>query len=44
MYDRAQAAGASRVYWLTKSDNTTARILYDKVATESGFIQYRKVF
>ncbi len=32
---------AQRVYWLTKEDNTTARLLYDKVASHTGFIQYR---
>ena len=40
----ARAAGASRVYWLTKEDNTTARALYDQLAERSGFIQYRKLF
>ena len=40
----ARAAGASRVYWLTKEDNATARKLYDRVAERSGFIQYRKLF
>jgi GNAT superfamily N-acetyltransferase len=40
----ARAAGASRVYWLTKEDNTTARKLYDRLAERSGFIQYRKLF
>ena len=38
------AAGASRLYWLTKEDNRTARALYDKLAERSGFIQYRKLF
>lgn len=42
--EAAQAAGASRVYWLTKEDNTAARALYDQVAERSGFIQYRKLF
>ena len=37
----AEAAGASRVYWLTAEDNP-ARALYDKVARTSGFIQYRR--
>jgi GNAT superfamily N-acetyltransferase len=40
----ARAHGASRVYWLTKEDNHTARALYDKLADRSGFIQYRKLF
>ena len=43
VYERAQAANASRVYWLTQSSNTQARILYDRVADNLGFIQYRKV-
>ncbi len=42
--NEARAAGASRVYWLTKEDNATARALYDQVAERSGFIQYRKLF
>ena len=41
VYEKAQAAGASRVYWLTHETNTAARALYDKVASRSGFIQYR---
>jgi GNAT superfamily N-acetyltransferase len=40
----ARSAGASRVYWLTKEDNTNARALYDRLAERSGFIQYRKLF
>jgi GNAT superfamily N-acetyltransferase len=43
VYRKAESAGASRVYWLTQSDNTQARALYDKVADNLGFIQYRKV-
>ena len=39
---RAQAAGASRVYWHAQENNATARALYDKVATLTGFLQYRK--
>ena len=41
--DRARAAGASRVYWLTHETNATARSLYDQVADRSGFIQYRRI-
>jgi GNAT superfamily N-acetyltransferase len=40
----ARAHGASRVHWLTKDDNHSARVLYDKLAERSGFIQYRKLF
>jgi GNAT superfamily N-acetyltransferase len=42
VYERARAAGASRVYWLTHEANATARRLYDAVADNAGFIQYRK--
>jgi GNAT superfamily N-acetyltransferase len=41
---QARAAAASRIHWLTKEDNATARALYDRVAERSGFIQYRKLF
>jgi GNAT superfamily N-acetyltransferase len=43
VYAKAEAANASRVYWLTHSSNAQARTLYDKVADNLGFIQYRKV-
>lgn len=43
VYERAKAAGASRVHWLTQEDNATARLLYDRIADRSGFIQYRKI-
>jgi ribosomal protein S18 acetylase RimI-like enzyme len=39
----AEAAGASRLYWLTHETNTGAMKLYDKVAEKSGFVQYRVV-
>jgi len=44
VYEKARAAGASRVYWLTHETNAQARILYDQVADRPGFIQYRKIF
>ena len=44
VYDKAKAAGASRVHWLTHETNAQARILYDQVAERPGFIQYRKIF
>jgi GNAT superfamily N-acetyltransferase len=43
VYTRSDERGATRVYWLTKEDNATARLLYDKVAKYAGFIQYRRV-
>jgi len=39
---KARAAGAPRIYWMTQADNHTARLLYDKVADNTGFIIYRK--
>ena len=44
VYDRAQAAGSPRVYWLTHETNAVARRLYDKMAENSGFLVYRKLF
>ena len=41
VYERAEAAGASLVYWLTQETNATARALYDTIADRPGFIQYR---
>jgi GNAT superfamily N-acetyltransferase len=43
VYDAATAAKCSRVYWLTHESNAEARLLYDRVADRSGFIQYRKI-
>ncbi|PUA36522.1 GNAT family N-acetyltransferase [Paenibacillus elgii] len=36
----AREHNASRFYWQTRQDNTTARLLYDKVANHKGFIRY----
>ena len=44
VYQRARAAGSPRVYWLTHETNATARRLYDRIAENSGFIVYRKLF
>lgn len=43
VYGVAKAAGAERVHWLTKTSNETARLLYDRIARETGFIQYAQV-
>ena len=40
VYDKARAAGSSRVYWQTHADNAAGRALYDKVARHLGFIVY----
>ncbi len=43
VYEKAQAHGAARVYWLTHETNDVAIKLYEKVADKSGFIQFRKI-
>lgn len=39
--DWARTRGCARVYWHTQASNSTARYLYDQVAENRGFIQYR---
>ena len=41
VYAHAQACGANRVHWLTQEDNAQARRLYERIASPTGFIQYR---
>ena len=36
----ARRRSCARLYWTTQESNATARILYDKVATYTGFIRY----
>jgi GNAT superfamily N-acetyltransferase len=36
----ARTRGCARVYWQTHETNETAMLLYDKVATKSGFLVY----
>ncbi|WP_127819175.1 GNAT family N-acetyltransferase [Microbacterium sp. CPCC 204701] len=38
--DWARAHGSAKVYWLTHETNSTARALYDRVATHTGFVHY----
>ena len=40
---QARTAGAPRLYWHTHETNATARLLYDRLAEQSGFIVYRKM-
>jgi GNAT superfamily N-acetyltransferase len=42
VYKRADELKLSRVYWLTHETNYAGRALYDKVAKNLGFIQYRR--
>ncbi|SDH12475.1 GNAT family N-acetyltransferase [Microbacterium pygmaeum] len=36
----AHQHGCAKVYWLTQEHNRTARRLYDRVATDTGFVHY----
>ncbi len=42
VYTAADAAGTPRVYWLTQEFNTGARQLYDRIASVTPFIVYRR--
>jgi len=42
VYKEADKRGATRTYWATKEDNRQARRLYERVATLSPFVQYRR--
>ena len=42
VYQYANRAHCSRVYWHTHETNAVAMRLYDKVAVKSGFVMYRK--
>ena len=42
VYNEADARGLSRVYWHTETGNRTARQLYDRLASLSDFVQYRR--
>jgi len=44
VYTQARELNASRVWWLTHESNTNAMALYDQIADQSGFVQYRKIF
>ena len=43
VYADATARGCSRVHWLTHETNREAMLLYDRIATRPGFVQYRKL-
>ena len=40
VYAAADAAGCPSVYWMTQDFNTTARQLYDRIASVTPFIKY----
>ena len=42
VYAAADDHGAATVYWMTQDFNTTARQLYDRIATLTPFIKYQR--
>ena len=42
LYDLADKNGTPSVYWLTQDFNKTARLLYDRIATQTPFIKYQR--
>ena len=42
VYAEADKRGCTRTYWATQEFNYRARGLYDKLATKSPFLQYRR--
>ncbi len=44
VYGEARRRKFDRVYWLTHEKNREARLLYDKLASFDGFVQYRRRF
>lgn len=42
VYKAADDNGTPTVYWLTQDFNTTARQLYDRIATVTPFIKYNR--
>jgi GNAT superfamily N-acetyltransferase len=42
VYKEADARQCTRTYWTTQEFNYRARGLYDKMATKSPFVQYRR--
>ena len=42
VYEFANEQNCNRVYWTTQEGNTTARKLYDVIATQTDMVQYRK--
>lgn len=42
VYAESDRRGCARVYWHTHKDNRVARALYDRLASLSEFVQYRR--
>jgi GNAT superfamily N-acetyltransferase len=41
---QARAAGSTGIQWMTHETNTTARLLYDRIALRTGHLQYKQKF
>ena len=39
----ARIGGCAKVYWLTHETNKNAMLLYDRLATRTGFVHYEKI-
>ena len=42
VFDAADAAGVTGVYWMTQDFNTTARRLYDRIGSVTPFVKYTR--
>ncbi len=42
VYALAKDADCEQVYWMTQNHNKTARLLYDRIADDNGFMVYEK--
>ena len=42
VWDDCLRRGVKRLYWKTQDKNKVARVMYDKVAKQSGFIEYER--
>ncbi|MBT5767588.1 MAG: GNAT family N-acetyltransferase [Kordiimonadaceae bacterium] len=42
VYALAKDADSEQVYWMTQNHNKTARLLYDRIADDNGFMVYEK--
>lgn len=42
VYDVADQGETPTVYWMTQEFNTTARLLYDRIAAKTVFVQYKR--
>ena len=42
VYREADTHHCTRTYWVTEETNATARAMYDRMATKTAFVQYRR--